>query len=316
MPKVVSVNIHRFPGPDTYYVGPTALDPGGQMEAAWVSPSPGILISAYPASAGPTLNTTMSRYNLVTNTVSTLTVGLTRPDYTYADRERPAWASLGGGYAQSLRIKDNNDGTATVTNWIWNDSTQTWSTGATLTIPTAYGQGKSNGLYPLSVGRTLFEHGTSAWIYTRSTNTWSSPLTMPREVWAAAQIAEDLIYFAGKRDEATGVTYSAESAESFIYDRVANTFTSLGHAIELVVPPIRAFGGNEMVVTRSGQMAKLNTGVIGIGTNSRWVTYRHDLNILSTRARTQTPYNIELLRPDPLSYALNTSTTTDYVYSY
>lgn len=305
MPRVISVNNHRFSGPDLYHTGPSTVDPGGQMIEAWVSPAPGILISPYGN----------RRYNLITNTTSTMA---TLPDYTYADRERPAFASLGGGYAQVLRIKDNLGGTATVTNWIWNDATLSWSVGATLTISTLYNQDRSNGLYALSLNRTFFEHGTQAWIYNRLSNTWTSAGTMPREVWAAGKIAEGLLYLAGKEDESLGLsTYTAQSAQSFLYNASSGTYTNLGHALELKVPTTRDFGGTRAVQTRSGQMEQFTaSGVIGIGANSNWITYRHDLGVVSSRARTYTPENMALLRPDPIAYALNIAAGTDYVYSW
>lgn len=319
MPRIISVNNHRFPGPDRSYAGPTAFEPGGQMISGWISPSPGILITPYPDSTAPNSPSSMYRYNLATNTTTTITIpgGGTRPSYDYSDRERPAYASLGGGYTQSLRIKDNIDGSATVTNWIWNDSAQTWSTGASLTIPSGYNQNKSNGLYALAVGKTLFEHGTQAWIYTRSTNSWAVVGTaMPREVWTAGKVAENILYLAGKEDEVTGVSYSAQSAQSFLFDAIAGTWTNLGHAIELAIPPTRDFGGTLAVQTRSGQMQQWRTnGVMGIGANSNWIVYDRSQGILFSRARSITPLNISALRSDPLSWAVNTA-TTDYVYSW
>lgn len=325
MPRVISVNNHRFPGPNLYHAGPTAFAPGGGMVQGWVATQPGILISPYPANAVSTSATTMRRYSLITNTITTINIAgsAPRPDYTYNDRERPAFATLGGGFAQVLRIKDGLSGSATVTNWIWNDNTLSWSVGATLTISTLYNQNRSSGLYPLSLGRTFFEHGTQAWIYNRSGNNWTVAAPMPREVWAAGRISEGLLYLAGKEDEVpgqeggSGFPYSAQSAQSFLFDASNNTYTDLGHALELKVPPTESFGGTIAVETRSGQMQQFqSSGVIGIGANSNWITYRHDLGIVASRARTQTPDNIQLLRPDPLCYALNTATTTDYVYSW
>lgn len=318
MPKVVNVNNHRFVGTNIYHTGPTALDPGGGIISAWVSPQPGILISAYPTDANPGDPTTMYRYNILTNTTTTINVTGTRPNYTYADRDRPAFASLGGGYAQSLVVVDNNDGSATVSNWIWNDSTLTWSAGAGFTIASSYSKDKSNGLYELALGKTLFEHGTQAWVYNRTANTWTSVGPMPREVWAAGKIAENLLYLAGKEDESSAGTntYTAQSAPSFVYDAVANTWTTLGHSLELAVPPTEDFGGTRAVVTRSGQMQQfLDDGVIGIGANNRWMTYRHSLNLVSSRTRSNAVRYMQLLRPNPICWALETA-TTDYVYSW
>lgn len=318
MPRVISVNNHRFPGPNQYYAGPTSLEAGGLQISGWVSPSPGILITPFPKDESVNDPSLMYRYNLITNSVQTITLpaGAPRPNYSYVGGERPGYASLGGGFAQSIRRK-SQDGVVTITNWIWNDSTLTWSLGASLT-----GSSIASALYELSPNRTILMSGSGAHIYNRITNTWTAVATnAPRNHWAGAKISDNLVYFAGVENEVFGTggteSYTASSAPSFIFNGSNNTWIDLSHSIELQIPKIGSFGGTTGIVTRCGLMQQFGTaGVIGIGKNNDWVIYRHDLGIVYSRPRSQNLVDITLLRPNPTAYVLNTESNTGYVYSY
>lgn len=317
MPRVISVNNHRFPGPNRYYPGPTSLEPGSRWVSAWVSPSPGILITPFPESSNVTQPSLMYRYNLITNSVQTITlpVGAPRPSQ---DSGSPGYASLGGGFAQVVR-QVNQQGVVTITNWIWNDSTLSWSLGASLVgSSTVVG-----GLYELSINKTILVSGSGAHIYNRITNNWTAVATnAPRLHWTGAKISENLVYFAGVENEVLGTgggnpSYTASSAPSFIFNGSNNTWTDLSHSIELQIPKIDQRGGNTFIVTRCGLMQQFGTaGVIGIGKNNDWVIYRHDLGIVYSRPRSQNPVDITLLRPDPIAYVLNMANNSGYVYSW
>ena len=320
MPRVISVNSHRFPGPNQYYAGPSPA------VSTWVQVSTGVLIIPFPAWNVTNLSPGVgARYDITTNTVTTQNYAFN----TYPNIEdgggptqtfrKGYFCSLGGGFALVGRI-DTASGTGAPSRaWVYSDQTRSFTAiNGPGFILSEGSPAPTMGAYYLGPNLGYVEGNGQAFVYNRINNTWSSAAGLT-SVWTGGRISDGLLYLAGKVNESNaGInTYTAQSAQSFVYNHSANTVTALGHGLELKVPPTEDFGGTRRVLTRSGQMQNFaNDGIIALGANNNWLVYRHSTGSIISRPRTYTPNYIALLRSDPLTYVLDTPTSSDYVYSW
>lgn len=322
MPRVISVNNHRFPGPNQYYAGPPT--PTGASSSTWVPVSTGVLIIAFPAynfvGSSPGIG---YRYDITTNTT-------TAESYAYgtypnlagggvnAQFRKGYFCSLGGGFALVGRI-DTSSGTSIA--WIYNDQTRSFtSINGPGFILSSGSSSLAVGAYHLGPNLAYVEHNGQAFVYNRINNTWTSAATIT-SVWTGARISDGLLYLAGKKNESApnATTYTADSAESWIYNHSTNTVTALGHSLQLKFPPTEGIGGSSYLRTKSGQMANFaNDGIIALGANNNWLVYRHSIGTIITRPATYIPQYIALLRSNPVSYVLDRAVdpSTNYVYSW
>lgn len=308
MPRVISVNNHRFPGPNQYYAGPPT--PTGASSSTWVPVSTGVLIIAFPAynsvGSSPGIG---YRYDIATNTVTTQNYAYN----TYPNLEdgggptgtfrKGYFCSLGGGFALVGRIDTSGSPAVPSAAWVYNDQTRSFTAiNGPGFILSQGNPAPTMGAYYLGPNLGYVEGNGQAYVYNRINNTWSSAAGLT-SVWTGGRISDGLLYLAGK-------VGTAQSAQSFVYNHSTGTVTALGHGLELKVPP---------PVTRSGQMENFaNDGIIALGANNNWLVYRHSTRSIISRPATYIPQYIALLRSNPVSYVLDMGVdpSTNYVYSY
>lgn len=290
MPRVISVNNHRFSGPNLFHNAPN-VTPGAMV-------SPGILVNMFPTFSGiGGTPGTGSRYNLVTDTATVESY----PYGTYPNLEgsgmdsqfrKGAFCSLGGGFGMAIRIDTATGADSPVRTWIYSDATRAFSTiNPTPSVTLPIGSSAPNiGLHQLGDNLAFFQVGTQGFVYNRISNTWSATPTMPREVRAAAYYGEGLLYLVGRQL----IDGSYRASTSFTYNRSTNTFTELNHTLNV------------------SALARLEgIGVIGIGTDN-WQIYNVNTNSILIRPRAQAANSLLPVRTSPAAYWVNNLT----VYSY
>lgn len=311
MPKIISVDNHRFPGPNKYYALPGPW-PGGSFITMV---SPGILVAMFPDfSSGSGSPGTGARYSIVTNTITAQSY----PYQTYPNLEgagvdatwRKGFAcSLGGGFALAGRIDTVSGASQPVKCWLYNDATRSFSSLNAPPIVLSEGSPAPNiAAYQLGENMAFLETGTQAFKLVKSgaSYVWSSAPDMPRFASAAAHYGEGLLYIAGSQlIDGIPIDGTYVSAPSFSYSLAGNAYTELNHTLNLSISS----------TTGRGVMARLpGIGVVGVGPNNYQV-YSPGTNSILIRPRSETVGILQPLRTQPATYLILAG-GTNRVYSW